>query len=168
MTAIKLVPVLFHWINGSNWSLLRFDFNVCLVEWKWHHVNSCDRKSSISGPFSGLEYTCLFRLEIELAIKKNMLIWTWFSINLNLKVEESGQFFNYIFLDGTQLMRRPNTTPKVWTGIQANSGLNTAATGSYRNLQFNSKLFLVKKKILLRLGTLWTSSMSKQWCLHSR
>ena len=64
---------------------------------------------------------------------------------MNLKVEESGQFFNYIFLDGTQLMRRLNTTPKVWTGIQANSGLesglNIAASGSYSNLQLKSKLF---------------------------
>lgn len=67
-------------------------------------------------------------------------------LNSSVKVEFAGEHFNWIFLNEELMRRRKNGVPRVWTGIEARTGVIQAespqvADGSYRDLQFKSKLF---------------------------
>ena len=65
------------------------------------------------------------------------------------QAEESGQFKYSIHLDGTEIYSVINTTPKVWTNVQAEAarsdqawapnGENKFATGNFRNIQLISR-----------------------------
>ena len=68
----------------------------------------------------------------------------WFNLKIN-QVETSGSFKFSIFINDERIYSVINTTPKVFTNVQAEFGRNRdhstfrLAEGSYRNLQFTSK-----------------------------
>ena len=61
------------------------------------------------------------------------------------QAEESGQFKYSIHLDGTEIYSVINTTPKVWSNVQAEAarsnqaGEKSFAEGNFRNLQLISR-----------------------------
>ena len=67
--------------------------------------------------------------------------------NSSLKVEQSGQFRYSILLDGAEIHSVINTSPKVFSGVQVETGISghmvgwnhMVATGSFRNLQLTSE-----------------------------
>ena len=65
-------------------------------------------------------------------------------VSPQVQAEESGQFRYSILVDGAEIHSVINTTPKVWSGIQAQTGRTETGTnlvvtpGSFRNLQLTS------------------------------
>ena len=68
------------------------------------------------------------------------------------KVEQSGQFRFSILLDEKEIHSVINTTPRVFSGIEAHTGrliggVDKVTYGSFRNLKLISKYCSTKKKI---------------------
>ena len=80
---------------------------------------------------------------------------------VEFKAEESGQFHYSIFLDGDEIISLINTSPKVFSGVHAQTGRTiipenasgnyVAANGSFRNLKLTSEYNSLNKKVLFQV-----------------